>query len=121
MKTFLIQFEDSEIYHPKLKYCAETSVYGTTICTELEAKHIQKPKDYPLNYFLGYFEFVCQLEPGKLYYILLDSKMLILNLSIIKMEFMLIFSFIFQKLRLLNQLIRSKFRSTLFLINTHQV
>uniref|UniRef100_A0AAR2IJ16 Vitellogenin domain-containing protein n=1 Tax=Pygocentrus nattereri TaxID=42514 RepID=A0AAR2IJ16_PYGNA len=55
--------EGSEIYHPKLKYCAQASTYGTAFCTKVEAKRVHYLKEYPLYYFLGYTHFSCQLEP----------------------------------------------------------
>ncbi|KAL7854535.1 hypothetical protein SRHO_G00167250 [Serrasalmus rhombeus] len=57
------QDEGSEIYHPKLKYCAQASTYGTAFCTKVEAKRVHYLKEYPLYYFLGYTHFSCQLEP----------------------------------------------------------
>ncbi|XP_036441837.1 vitellogenin 3, phosvitinless [Colossoma macropomum] len=57
------QDEGSEIYHPKLKYCAQASTYGTAFCTQAEAKRVYYLKEYPLYYFLGYTHFSCQLEP----------------------------------------------------------
>lgn len=70
------QVEPLEIYQPKWKYCAEFSSYGAAVCTELDAKRVQNLKDHPLYYFLGYTQFVCQLEPGMLYYrqLLFDIK-----------------------------------------------
>lgn len=62
------QAERSEINHPKYKYCAEASMYGTTLCTQVEAKRVHYLKEYPLYYFLGYTHFSCQLEPGRLFY-----------------------------------------------------
>ncbi|KAI4904260.1 hypothetical protein NFI96_031791, partial [Prochilodus magdalenae] len=53
----------SEIYHPKMKYCAEASIYGTGFCTQAEAKRVHYLKEYPLYYLLGYTHFSCQLEP----------------------------------------------------------
>uniref|UniRef100_A0AAR2IXH4 Vitellogenin domain-containing protein n=1 Tax=Pygocentrus nattereri TaxID=42514 RepID=A0AAR2IXH4_PYGNA len=50
------------IYHPKLKYCAQASTYGTAFCTKVEAKRVHYLKEYPLYYFLGYTHFSCQLE-----------------------------------------------------------
>uniref|UniRef100_A0A4W4HEN6 Vitellogenin domain-containing protein n=1 Tax=Electrophorus electricus TaxID=8005 RepID=A0A4W4HEN6_ELEEL len=44
----------TEVYHPKLKYCAEASIYGTAICTEIEVQRVHYLKEYPLYYFLGY-------------------------------------------------------------------
>ncbi|KAK1806020.1 hypothetical protein P4O66_013062 [Electrophorus voltai] len=54
----------TEVYHPKLKYCAEASIYGTAICTEIEVQRVHYLKEYPLYYFLGYTRFTCQLQPG---------------------------------------------------------
>uniref|UniRef100_A0AAR2KDQ9 Vitellogenin domain-containing protein n=1 Tax=Pygocentrus nattereri TaxID=42514 RepID=A0AAR2KDQ9_PYGNA len=45
------------IYHPKLKYCAQASTYGTAFCTKVEAKRVHYLKEYPLYYFLGYTHF----------------------------------------------------------------
>uniref|UniRef100_A0A4W4HES3 Vitellogenin domain-containing protein n=1 Tax=Electrophorus electricus TaxID=8005 RepID=A0A4W4HES3_ELEEL len=47
----------TEVYHPKLKYCAEASIYGTAICTEIEVQRVHYLKEYPLYYFLGYTRF----------------------------------------------------------------
>uniref|UniRef100_A0A4W4HEK0 Vitellogenin domain-containing protein n=1 Tax=Electrophorus electricus TaxID=8005 RepID=A0A4W4HEK0_ELEEL len=60
--------DGTEVYHPKLKYCAEASIYGTAICTEIEVQRVHYLKEYPLYYFLGYTRFTCQLQPGRLYY-----------------------------------------------------
>ncbi|XP_046713777.1 vitellogenin 3, phosvitinless [Silurus meridionalis] len=57
------QVEPVKIRQTKLKYCAELSSYGASLCAELETKRVQNIKDYPLNYFLGYTHLACQLEP----------------------------------------------------------
>uniref|UniRef100_A0A4W4HE82 Vitellogenin domain-containing protein n=1 Tax=Electrophorus electricus TaxID=8005 RepID=A0A4W4HE82_ELEEL len=60
-----IDEKGTEVYHPKLKYCAEASIYGTAICTEIEVQRVHYLKEYPLYYFLGYTRFTCQLQPVK--------------------------------------------------------
>ncbi|XP_072515969.1 vitellogenin 3, phosvitinless [Salminus brasiliensis] len=57
------QVEDSEIYHPKLQYCSEASVYGAALCTQAEANRAHYLKEYPLYYFLGFTQFSCHFEP----------------------------------------------------------
>ncbi|KAI5614684.1 vitellogenin 3, phosvitinless precursor, partial [Silurus asotus] len=56
-------YKPVKIRQTKLKYCAELSSYGASLCAELEAKRVQNLKHYPLNYLLGYTHLACQLEP----------------------------------------------------------
>ncbi|XP_076880480.1 vitellogenin 3, phosvitinless isoform X2 [Brachyhypopomus gauderio] len=57
--------KSTAIYHPKLKYCAEASVYGMAMCTELEVQRVHYLKEYPLYYLLGYTHFTFQIQPVK--------------------------------------------------------
>uniref|UniRef100_UPI0037E9A8CE vitellogenin 3, phosvitinless n=1 Tax=Semicossyphus pulcher TaxID=241346 RepID=UPI0037E9A8CE len=50
-------------WHPRVKKCAESNIYGTGLCMESEIKREYYHEEYPLYYFLGYTYMAIKVAP----------------------------------------------------------
>ncbi|XP_071388725.1 vitellogenin 3, phosvitinless [Centroberyx affinis] len=53
----------SDLWHPKATMCAESNIYGASLCVESELKREYYHEEYPLYYFLGYTHLACKVVP----------------------------------------------------------
>nr|QAA78850.1 vitellogenin C [Channa punctata] len=53
------------IWHPKVRMCAESNIYGAGICAEYELRRQYYHMEYPLYYLLGYTHFAVKVVPAQ--------------------------------------------------------
>uniref|UniRef100_A0A3B4WJG0 Vitellogenin 3, phosvitinless n=1 Tax=Seriola lalandi dorsalis TaxID=1841481 RepID=A0A3B4WJG0_SERLL len=53
------------IWHPRARMCAESSIYGAGLCVESELRREYYHEEYPLYYFLGYTHMAFKVVPAQ--------------------------------------------------------
>nr|AQV08209.1 vitellogenin C [Seriola lalandi] len=53
------------IWHPRARICAESSIYGAGLCVESELRREYYHEEYPLYYFLGYTHMAFKVVPAQ--------------------------------------------------------